>query len=51
MKIRTFKHGVGNGWELNFIGKVYNLRIARHQIAFWKYNEPIFQWLSKAAIG
>lgn len=42
MKIKFFKHGVGGGWELNFIGKKYNLRIARHQLAFWKNYEPIF---------
>lgn len=40
--IRFFKHGVGNGWELNFVGKKYNLRIARHQFALWKNNDPIF---------
>lgn len=42
MKIRFFKYGVGNGWEVNFIGHRYNLRIARHQLAFWKNYEPIF---------
>ncbi len=42
MKIRKFKKGVGSNWELNFIGKTYNLRIAKHQIAFWKnYNSII----------
>ena len=41
MKIKTFKNGVGNGWEINFIGKVFNLRIARHQLAFWKNYNPI----------
>lgn len=43
MKIRLFKDGgFRNGWELNLIGKVYNLRIARHQIAFWKNFNPFF---------
>lgn len=42
MRVRFFKHGVGNGWELNFVGKKYNLRIARHQFAFWKNYKPIF---------
>lgn len=46
MKIRFFKHGIGNSWELNFIGKKYNLRIAKHQIAFWKNNEAIFNFLN-----
>lgn len=41
MKIRTFKHGYKNGWEVNFIGKKYNFRIARFQVAFWKNYEPI----------
>jgi hypothetical protein len=44
MKIKFFKHGVGNSWELNFIGTTYNLRIARHQIAFWKNYNPIINW-------
>lgn len=44
MKVRFFKHGVGNSWELNFIGTTYNLRIARHQIAFWKNYNPIINW-------
>jgi len=42
MEIRFFKHGVGNGWELNLIGKRYNLRIARHQFALWKNHEAVF---------
>jgi hypothetical protein len=44
MKIKFFKHGVGNKWELNFIGKVYNLRIARCQIAMWKNYEFLFNY-------
>lgn len=44
MKVKYFKHGVGNSWELNFIGTTYNLRIARHQIAFWKNYNPIINW-------
>lgn len=42
MKFRFFKHGYGNGWEFNFIGNIYNLRISRYQIAFWKKHEAIF---------
>ena len=44
MKIKFFKHGVGNSWELNFIGTKYNLRIARHQFAFWVDYNPIINW-------
>jgi len=42
MKIKKFKHSYKNGWEINFIGEKYNLRIARHQFAFWVgYNTVI----------
>ncbi len=42
MKIRFFKRNAyKNGWELNFIGKTYSLRIARFQFAIWKNYEPI----------
>ncbi|WP_154677750.1 hypothetical protein [Rhizobium tubonense] len=34
-----------NDWELNFIGKRYNLRIGRSQFAFWRDYNPIFNWL------
>jgi len=46
MKIRTFKNGYKNGWEINFIGKVFNFRIAKFQLAAWKkYNQIInLQW-------
>ena len=43
-KIRFFRYGVGNSWELNFVGKKYNLRIAIHQFALWKNYEPIFNY-------
>lgn len=43
MKIRAFNHSLGSkGFELNFIGKVWNLRIASRQFALWKNEEPIF---------
>lgn len=48
MKIRTFKHGYVNGWEINFIGKKYNLRIAKNQFAFWKNDVPFFNFLNVA---
>lgn len=42
MRISFFKHGVGGGWELDFIGKTYNLRIAKYQFALWKNYNAIF---------
>lgn len=46
MKIRFFKSvRFYNDWELNFIGKVWNLRIGRSQVALWKFDRPILQWL------
>lgn len=45
MKIKVFKHGVGNSWEINFIGKIWNLRVARHQIALWKNYDAVFNKL------
>lgn len=48
MKIRFFRSvRHKNDWELNFIGKVYNLRIARKQIAFWRNYEPVFSWFQE----
>lgn len=46
MKIRTFSFPKGqfNSWELNIIGSVYSLRIARNQFAFWKNYEPVFNF-------
>ncbi len=31
-----------NDWELNVIGRIWNLRIARRQFALWKGYDPIF---------
>ena len=37
MTIRVFKRVRREGdWEINFIGKRWNLRIARSQIALWR---------------
>lgn len=47
MKIRFFKHGIGCGWELNFIGKTYNLRIAKHQFSLWKKDKTLFNFLNE----
>lgn len=51
MTTRFFRHGVGNGWELNFlIGKdaILNIRIARYQFAIWWRYRPVVYWLSSA---
>lgn len=45
MRIKTFKHGYKNGWEINFIGKTLNLRIAKHQLSLWKKCNPILTLL------
>ena len=39
MKIRTFGAPF---YEINFIGKVWNLRLAFRQVALWRNYEPIF---------
>lgn len=45
MRIKFFKrNGYKNGWELNFIGKTYSLRIARYQFALWKNYDNIFSF-------
>jgi hypothetical protein len=33
MQLKCFRHGFRNGWEVNFVGQVWNLRVARHQVA------------------
>lgn len=45
MKVRFFRRGYRSGWELNIIGRVWNLRIARHQVALWKNQEAVFNFL------
>ena len=47
MSIRYFKYGYLDGWELNFIGKTYNLRIAKNQIAFWTNCNSVFNLLRR----
>lgn len=47
MKIKYFKYGYGNAPEINFIGKVWNLRLGFKQIALWKNYESIFNWIGK----
>ncbi len=45
MKIRTFKHGYKNGWEVDFFFGKLNIRIARHQFAIWRNYNPIIDLL------
>lgn len=49
MKIRIFRFGVRNGWEVNFIGRRFNLRIAQRQVALWREYVAIFDWQQVAA--
>lgn len=51
MKVKFFKHGIGGSWELNFIGKTYNMRVARRQFAIWKNYEPIVNFVSSGAVS
>lgn len=45
MKLKYFSHGYKNGKEINIaIGK-YSLRIATHQLAFWKNHDAVFNLL------
>jgi len=42
MRIKTFRHGYRNGWEIDFIGKHWNLRIAQHEFSLWHNYHPVF---------
>jgi hypothetical protein len=43
--VKCFRYGYRNGREMNIrIGK-FCLRIAQHQLAFWKKNDPVFNLL------
>jgi len=45
MSVSFFKNSAyRGGFELNIILGQFNLRIARHQFAFWKNYEPIFNY-------
>lgn len=37
--------GVRNGFELNFVGRHWSLRIARYQVALWHDCHIMFGWL------
>lgn len=45
MKIKTFKKGYKNGWEINLIGESINLRLARYQIGIWFNYKPLVNLL------
>lgn len=45
MIFRYFNHSLGcRGFELNFIGKNLNLRIASRQFSLWRGGKPIFDF-------
>lgn len=45
MKIRVFRSvRFRNDWELNLIGKVWNLRIGRSQVALWRNYIALFNF-------
>lgn len=51
MKVKWFRSvRYRNDWELNFVGKVWSLRIARNQIALWRNYVALFnlctRWIS-----
>lgn len=51
MKLRAYRNVRFDGdWEINLIGRVWNLRIGRSQIALWRNYEPVFCWLSERAM-
>lgn len=33
-----------NDWEMNLVGKVWNFRIGRSQLALWRNYQPIFNF-------
>lgn len=42
-KVKYFSRVRFDGdWELNIIGKVWNFRIGRSQIALWRNYNPLF---------
>ena len=45
MRIKFFRRvGIEGAWELNFIGRVWNLRVGRVQVALWRNYEPVFSF-------
>ena len=47
MEVRFFSNVRFPGdWELNFIGRVWNFRLGRSQIALWRNFVPLFSWVA-----
>jgi hypothetical protein len=44
MSVRFFKNAYKNGFELDIIVGQFNLRIAQHQLAFWRKYEAVFNY-------
>lgn len=45
LTIRTFGSVRYPGdWEINVIGRVWNLRIGRSQVALWRNYTALFDW-------
>lgn len=45
MTIRVFRSVRYPGdFEVNLIGRVWNLRIGRSQVALWRNYRPLFDW-------
>jgi len=38
-------------FEINIIGRVWNLRIGRSQVALWRDQQPVFDWCSRLPRG
>lgn len=48
MKARFFRSvRFKNDFELNFIGKVWSLRIGRSQFSLWRNYEPVFSFVRR----
>jgi len=45
MVIRVFPYSYKDGWEINFVGRVYYIRIAKYQFGIWKSWKPIINKL------
>ncbi len=48
MKIKFFRYGYRETWELNLVGRVWNFRIGGAQLALWRNFLPVFNWVSVA---
>ena len=43
MRVKFYRSvGTERAWELNFVGKVWNLRVGQVQLALWHNYKPIF---------